>query len=265
MTRKQFANKFRARRAKIGAMVLCHRRPWLLPLIARQCRTIWPDSIVQFTLDRPSAEVIEAAQEARRWHENLEIFEAPFPPIGEKENWMALRNWQLEQMEPRGPEFCMIWDDDHIFERPMDADVYMKAGYDLVYTRKLFFWNQTNMVNIGLFEHNSVSFFRLIKGDRFPLDRIIHAPAGIHDNPLAKKAQMNSRLLDVGYLYPEDRERVFNMYAKAGKLDAATMPLMEEPILEQYKAGQSREPGWYGAMRDTMKKVQRERPTRKSA
>lgn len=247
-------------------MVLCHQRPWLLPLIARQCQTMWPESVLQFTLNRPSAAVLEAVQQAKVFHPGAEVFEAPFDPVDDKgEHWMELRNWQLERMEARGPEFVMMWDDDHLFERPLEADTYMKAGYDLIYTKKLYFWQQANLVNVALFPHNSVTFFRLLKGDRFPLDRIIHAPAGIHDNPLAKSAQMASRLLDIGYLFPEDRERVFKMYARAGKLDAAVKPLMEEPVLELYRPiSRGTESGWYSAVRETMKKVQRERPTRES-
>lgn len=231
-------------------MVLGHARPWLFELIAKQATTIWPGAVVQITLDRPTGTVIAAAERAAAKYPGVEVLAAPFPAVADREYFMELRNWQLDQIRRHNPEFVALWDDDHILERPREVAQYLRGGFDLVYIRKLFFWDTLDQFNTAIPEHNSVLFFRVLPDDRYPLDRVIHAPLQVHDSPLSRKVQVTSRLLDVGYLHQSDRERVFKVYARAGKLDAATLPLMNSPTLREYKPEKPSE--WYLELKKAM-------------
>jgi len=220
----------------VGAMVLCHHRPWLLSLIVEQYWKTWPgDCVVHFMADRPNAAVIAELAKLEA-HPAVKVFTAGFPAVGGVENFMALRQCQLQFMQQENTRFICIHDDDHVLENPKEAaDKTRHRHYDLIYAKKTFFWDDLEHVNCDLPVHNSVFFFRNLEGDRFPMDRMIHAPWRIHDKSDKKVTQMKSTLLDIGYLYPEQREEVFRRYARAGKLDAATLPLTSStPTLAPY-------------------------------
>ncbi len=216
-------------------MVLCHHRPWLLGLIVEQIYATWPDAVVHFMADRPNAAVIAELAKLES-HPAVKVFTSDMPAVGGVENFMLVRQCQLRFMQQENPRFICIWDDDHILENPKEAaDKVRHRHYDLIYTKKTIFWDDLEHTNCDLPVHNSVFFFRHLLNDRFPLNRMIHAPWQIHDKLDAKVAQMKSTLLDIGYLYPEQREEVFKRYARAGKLDAATLPLTSsKPNLAPY-------------------------------
>jgi hypothetical protein len=99
-----------------------------------------------------------------------------------------------------------------------------------VYAKKLYLWDKPTQYTTHLPEHNSVFLFKRRRGDQFPLDRIIQAPEPLHSE--AKHvAQMTTPLLDVGYMYEEERRRIFKAYAKAGKIDGLTQGLLDQPKL----------------------------------
>jgi hypothetical protein len=218
---------------KVGIFILAHKRPWLLPLIVEQVANQWPDHIVQFSLDRPTAAVVEAVEDAREYG-NVEVFTVPFSPVSEQgDRFMEVRNFQMDKLEPHKPDYAVLWDDDHLLSGTARSAQLMEEGYDLMYVRKRFFWDNMIYTNERFPVHRSVFWFRCIKGDRFPTDRIIHAPVRIHDHP-KKVTDLKECLIDIGYLRKEDRERVFKEYARAGKIDAATLPLADEPKLHKY-------------------------------
>lgn len=219
---------------KIGVLMLAHRRPRLLGLIRRQVEETWPGAEVLLTVDRPTTAVVRAVQEVQDAYPSTRVIEAPFPVVSDRERFPELRRWQLDQVRELGAEYWAIWDDDHVLEYPELAAKALEGGADLVYARKVFFWDTAQQYNVAVPDHNSVLFFRLRPGDQFPLDRIIHAPAGVHDDP-ASRAVHGPRLLDVGYLDWWERERVFNVYKCAGKIDAATLALVREPQLVRYQ------------------------------
>jgi hypothetical protein len=216
-------------------MVLVHRRPALIPLIAEQVVKTWPDGIVQFTADRPSAAVVSACEgTAQRWPKNVELFVSPFPAISDKEHFDDLRAWQYERLGHHEPKYAAIWDDDHILDEPeWVRDDLARTGADLTFATKVQFWDNLLSVNERLPLHKSPFFFRCRPGDAFPTGkgRIIHAPAAVHDDPASVRIDLNSVLLDVGYLTADERARVFAMYARVGKIDSFTRPLMEPPQL----------------------------------
>jgi hypothetical protein len=216
----------------LGVLLLAHRRPALLPLIVRQIKGAWPLSCIQIALDRPSPAVLEVVQDLSRV-EGVEVLRCPMPAVAERENFMAVREWQRQQMASRDPKYMAIWDDDHVLESTAEAKADMAAGIDLLYAVKVFLWDSLQMVNTRMPEHRSVLFFRVRPGDAFPLDRMIHAPADVHDHP-GSTALLGARLIDVGYLDAAERAQIFARYARAGKIDAATKPLVEPPALKRF-------------------------------
>jgi hypothetical protein len=209
----------------LGVLLLAHRRPALLPLIVRQIKGAWPLSCIQIALDRPSPAVLEVVQDLSRV-EGVEVLRCPLPAVAERENFMQVRAWQHEQMLPRAPKYMAIWDDDHVLEATAEAKADMEWGVDLIYAVKAFLWDSLALVNTKMPEHRSVLFFRVRPEDRFPLDRMIHAPTPLHDHPTST-ACLGARLIDVGYLDAAERAQIFARYARAGKIDAATKPLVE--------------------------------------
>lgn len=221
--------------ASVVAMVLTHRRPWLLGLLTEQLVKTWPEARVQFTADRPSAAVVAAMEAARAAYPNsVDIFQAPFPAVGAKENFDALRAWQYEQALEHSPKYGAIFDDDHILDEPERArEDLERTGADIASVTKIQFWDSLRTINALLPLHHSPLFFRLRAGDQFPVgvNRMIHAPVNIHDDPKAVRIDLSTPLLDIGYLWKSERDRVFAMYARVGKIDPHTRPLVEPPRL----------------------------------
>ena len=231
----------------LGVMLLAHHRPWLLPLIVEQALSEYK-SFVDITVDRPSADVVRVVDELSK-RENVRVFESPEPclqsgPGGD--HFITVRQFQLERLQELSPKYGVIWDDDHILEQPQEGRYWMGRGYDLIYVRKRFLWNSVRKYNANMPEHNSCFFFKMLENDCYPsyeLNRMIHAPVIVHDSPDSRKVEMLSFLLDTGYLWSEERERVFRAYAASGKIDPATAPLVAEPDLRDLKP--SRKKGFW--------------------
>jgi hypothetical protein len=218
---------------ELGVMVLGHRRPQLLSLIAEQICRQWPACAVDITLDRPNIEVVKAAHLAQRFPQ-VRVHAAPFPVVADREYFMEMRNWQLTQLRPLQPKYVALWDDDHLLEDPDEAARVMRVGADLIYVDKVYFWDHPEQYNSALPRHRSPLIFRYRDGDKYPLDRTINAPAGVHDDPHAKNKVLYSRLLDFGYMHEDERLRVFEIYKRAGKIDQLTMGLVSPPALKKF-------------------------------
>jgi hypothetical protein len=223
----------------LGVMLLAHRRPWLLPLIVEQALSEFK-AFVDITVDRPSSDVLEVVDKLAQ-QKNVRVFESPEPclqPGASGDHFMTIRQFQLEKLQEKMPRYGVMWDDDHILESPQEGRYWMGRRFDLIYAKKRFLWDSVHKWNAKMPEHNSCFFFKMLEGDCYPsyeTGRIIHAPVQVHDSPDSRKVEMKSYLLDMGYLWPEERERVFRAYAAAGKIDPATMPLVEEPDLRDVK------------------------------
>lgn len=221
---------------KLGVMNLVHARHEHLMPIWKQLTQLGCDIHLQVVLSRPSSKVLQEVNELEKLNPyNLQILEAPFNPLeaGQKERFMELRQWQHDLLPPC--DYGVIWDDDHYLEDPKEARSLLETWkWDLIYATKVFFWGDREHVATHIPTHRSVFFFRQIPGDRYPLDRIIHAPTQIHDN--AKNiTDLRSKLLDFGYLDRADRERCWADYKGVGKVDSATLALIDEPTLEVWR------------------------------
>lgn len=218
----------------LGVMLTVHARPFLLYPIFRQISAFRAKTHLQVTLSRPTAAVIEQVQRFLDCpiskNVTVELIEAPFNPLAPgKERFMELRQWQLERL-PAACNYAVIWDDDHVLEDPDEVLDAMRDKMDLTYIRKVFFWDNPTTISTAFPEHNSCFVFRRLPGDKFDMDRVLHAPATIHDT--AKKViQLQGRLLDYGYMHADDRARCWDDYKRVGKIDPATRPLVEAPRL----------------------------------
>jgi hypothetical protein len=141
-------------------------------------------------------------------------------------------------------------------EKPQEGRFWMARRFDLIYARKRFLWNSIDKFNAKMPEHRSVFFFKCLDEDDFPsveTGRIIHAPVRVHDSPDSRSVTLESNLLDIGYLWPEERERVFRAYAEAGKIDSATTPLVQEPDLRVIRRTQKEKGFWINKLEKEFK------------
>lgn len=228
-------------RPPLGLLVLVHQRPQLIPLIVEQAATTWPGAVVHFTMDRPSEEV-EKATSREQYGEysgsdiKVRIWDAPFPAITHREQFIELRQFQLEKMHfLHNPEWLAMWDDDLLFEDPEEARAAMAGGqYDLLYSRKRFLWETPDQENVGFPVHNSIQLFRNLPGQKWT--KMVQAPAPICDT--GRVGQLAGDMLDVGYLTAADRERCFAAYKRTPKLtDPYTAGLVDSaPRLAPFKS-----------------------------
>lgn len=217
-------------------MLLVHSRAHVLAHIVNQMPKIGHVHL-QIVLSTPSSDVLYEVDRLFHMKHNrrlkIEILEAPFNPLDQYERFMELRRWQAARL-PKNCKYAIIWDDDHILEDPAELRDEIRAGFDLAYAEKVFFWNSTKTYTTHIPRHNSVFAYRCLHGDLFPLDRTIHAPSQIHDTA-QKIVQLKGRLLDYGYLRALDRDRCWRDYKKVGKIDAATTAIIQQPQLVLWK------------------------------
>jgi hypothetical protein len=213
----------------IGLMTLVHQRAALIPLICEQVHATWPDAVIHFTADRATKEVWRELWRVKEIWPGITLHSAPFPAIDHRENYIALRDWQLQRLHETGCKYIALWDDDHCLQAPQEAKELLEKGPDLVYCPKLYFWDSLHTINAALPWHNSVLFSKRIAGDKWKA--MVGAPARAHEG--IKIEQMETALLDVGYLTQIERHRVWEVYKRAGKIDDLTKGLILPPTLKE--------------------------------
>src|SRR5262245_30226666 len=228
---------------QIGLMVLCHKRHQVLPLIVEQVATDWPGSVVHFTLDRPTEGVKDTVSDLCHRNPTADYRWAPFPALTPREQFVALRQYQLQEIQRAGPVWISLWDDDHVLEWPEQAKAALEADKaDLYYITKRYFWDSFDYTNEGLPAHNSILFFRNVPGQRW--QKMVMAPSPLHET--GRSAQLAGGLLDIGYMLPPERDRVWEAYKRAGKIDQLTLGLTQEPRRELFRSNSP----WYKKLRE---------------
>jgi hypothetical protein len=224
---------------KLGVMILTHRRHQLLDLICDQLRETWPDAAIQFTADRPTEAVMAAMGRAVLKH-GAEVCPSPMEAISHTENFVWLRDWQLQNLHWTGCEYVAMWDDDHLLANPAEARKALEDGADLVYATKAYFWDGLDSINVGLPRHTSILFSRRVDGDRWT--KMVGAPEKA--SALPRVVELQDPLLDVGYMTAAERERVWKVYKRAGKIDQLTTGLVQAPTLHRVREALSSNE-WY--------------------
>jgi hypothetical protein len=155
------------------------------------------------------------------------------------ELFMQALNVQLAHFEPCKCDWYTIQDDDNWFEPASITaelpDLLRSKSIDLWYAHTLFMWNAPDQFHAER-PHHSGKIFRACPGDRFPLNRIIHATERVHDQAVmaGRIATMKTPLLDYGCYSPEERRRVYDTYVEAGKVDPFTASLTAPARLAKF-------------------------------
>jgi hypothetical protein len=154
------------------------------------------------------------------------------------QRWTEARNWALERIDALWPdtEWVANWDDDwaagpgagRLGELLSTPEVYSWRAVSL------FLWDEDGNVNVRQ-RHNSPLFGRHRPGWRRDpklcnqIAQEVEAHVAAH--PEAER-YLPFYLLDYGSICPEERQKLFNDYANAGKFDNYTLRYVTEPILK---------------------------------
>lgn len=190
---------------------------------------------VSVLYDRPTPEVIEEINLAFRrfpWLNRLELG-APFPLVDEKgEHFMAALDVQYEHLRRHCPDIdaASLWDDDFWF-RPagiQEANALLdKLEVDRIETRTYFLWDKMSQANDAFPAHWQALFFRVYPEDRYTEEFMVHCPEHCAFSPYVHRQEQ--RLHNAGYMLPDERQKTWNQFREAGKIDAHTMCLQLPP------------------------------------
>jgi hypothetical protein len=216
---------------RLGAIVRTNDRAILLGIVLKELlryRTFpGVDSMAIHVLaDRPTPEVSKVLDE---YYSDLFAIRTCTFPLVSREGGQRIsegENLQLEDLDNLSLDWIFHADDDHWFE-PLHAQEELptaltRQDVDIFYAHQLFFWDAPDRVCPPLSRpHYSPQIFRHIPGDRFPLNRIIQAPAQIHDQAIlsGRVGHLTTPLLDYSCFSQEDRFRLYNLFVGAGKTD----------------------------------------------
>lgn len=214
----------------VGALVRCHCRPMLLEIVLQELLRYQDlsDLVVKIHVlsDRPTVGVSKVLMKYSRRLFNL--MESPFPLLspgsGERRFMDALRLQHADLLKDGSVDWFYLADDDRWLEPhhalPVLKDALWNPGVDLWYANSLFMWDEPDKYQPHR-AHFSPVFSRRIPGDEFPTNRIIQAPALVHDQSImcGRTGVLPIPLLDYGSFHAVDRLRLHAAFVEAGKID----------------------------------------------
>lgn len=191
---------------------------------------------ISVMLDRPTREVCFGLDKVIKHLPptiEVDIIEAPIRLVGENENFMKALQVHYEHLLGLGPvQAASLWDDDFWFRRGGVREFsghLASLEYDRIEARSYFLWDHPDQANDKFPPHWQAILFRCYPGHKFPEDYMVHCPHEVAQSSAHKK--MTHRLFNAGYIDRDDRERTFQMYKRAGKLDRHTLSLVGDPQL----------------------------------
>lgn len=219
----------------LGILLMTSQRDYLLPVIIEQIREEFPHHFIILNTDRPSAGV---AKMALRYNRSSDVVVTSFGPVvsDDGERFPQVRNQMLEALRRfYDPAYVMVWDDDQIWSRCAELRSFMRLGVDVIEAQDLFFWDSPDTYAIhGFLRHHwSPQIFKNDNDDRFDESLIQQATAKISKSLF--KRQARAKLLNYGLITAAERQRVFETYKRAGKIDEFTTSFVSPPILKTYK------------------------------
>lgn len=152
----------------------------------------------------------------------------------EGERFMDANQVALNLLEDVKPDWVYMADDDRYFEPgglQVLGEALRREDVDVWNIRSLFFWDPDH-IREDFFDHNSPLLWRWRPGLRFDPDRTLETPPELYDEAKAngRMRQLVACLYDVGYASPEARQRAFDRYAEAGKIDSLTRSLLDTDV-----------------------------------
>lgn len=229
----------------LGVVLKAHVRVASLQRVLEQLAT-WPGRLVSTMrvvalLDSEyTPEVLDCLTENPIVNRVVKL---PFRVVGpDGEKFMEATNVGLAELEDFNPDWIWYADDDRWFEPGYENDLagaLLNPDVDVWNIRSMFFWEETG-IREDFFKHNSPLLWRWQPGARLDPARMLETPPALYEAAKAagRMGQLGYRLLDVGYISPKERQRVFDAYAQAGKIDSLTLSLLDEqPQLRAYEHG----------------------------
>lgn len=225
-----------------GIMLRVHRRHRYLPYIFGTFHRLAKGRNVYISVqtDRITPQV--AAELARRVKQlppnvKLEVFECPFPLVERRERFMEALQLQYDHLRSMCPELQVgaLWDDDMWLTKEGVRELRGHLDileYDRIEIDTHFLWDSFDEINVAFPNHRQALVFRVYPGDQYPLDLVVHCPARA---AVGSHKLMRNKLVNAGYMEKADREVVWEMYKKAGKIDAHTIKLVQPPKLEKLR------------------------------
>ncbi|MCI0354830.1 MAG: hypothetical protein L0099_07315 [Acidobacteria bacterium] len=156
------------------------------------------------------------------------------------QQWMSNLRVHYQRLLGRAPDaqVGMLWDDDILYThggmRELSGHLTF-LGYDRLDANWVYPWDDEAMVNANMPAHRATMAFKVLDGDDFPADYVVHCPdrvAHSHNVCLLKHPVMS-----MGFLEAEDRERGFSASRDAGRIDAYTLAIFDAPRLERIEDG----------------------------
>ena len=189
---------------------------------------------ISVMLDRPTSAVAFSLQkQLKQLPESIaiDIIDAPCRLVGENENFMEALQVHYEHLLGMGPiQAASLWDDDFWFRRGGIREFrghLDSLEYDNIEARSYFLWDHPDKANEVFPAHWQSILFRVYPGHKFPTDYMVHCPHEIAQSSARKR--MTHRLYNAGYIQQDERERTFEVYKRAGKLDRHTLSLVGDP------------------------------------
>jgi hypothetical protein len=238
-------NKIAAQLPTLGVILKVHQRTASLNKVLEQLAT-WPGRLVS----RMRVVVLEDKLVAPAVDDIVmgsdivdQVIRLDYQVVGpEGEKFMQASNVGLAAIESFNPNWIWYADDDRWFEPGYENDVagaLLNPDVDVWNIRSMFFWEDRG-IREDFFKHNAPLLWRWRPGARLDPARMLECPPVIYEAAKAtgRMGQLSYRLLDVGYISSKERQRVFDAYAQAGKIDSLTTSLLDESVqLRAYEHG----------------------------
>jgi hypothetical protein len=213
---------------RLGVILRAHQRANTLSIALSELLRLGklPGLAVKIAIvaDRPSASVQKVLDSS-----GCAVVSCPFPLVSAEhgEMFMEANNLGLNALlsltgEPY--DWLCMHDDDYWLE-PEHATVEVPTALanedvDMWYVRTVFMQDRPDRYNPNR-HHHSPLFFRYLEGDRYPAsrERMIHATALRHDDAICtgRIQTLKTPLLDYGSYSAAERQRLYDVYTRAGK------------------------------------------------
>jgi len=227
-------------------MLRAHRRAEWLDAIFAQLVALSAHTkhlTICVMLDRPAAKVLRLVErQVAAAYENviIDVVVAPTPLVSSRgEGFMRALQVHYDALLALDPdvEYAALWDDDFIMGPALLADVQNRFDKGIsahtLRAESVFLWEHNKQYNAAFPRHWQHLFFKCIRGDKFPIDRMVHAPISALRGP---SEDLPGHLHNFGYLTEADRMLTWDAYKRAGKVDAHTLCLIKPPKVKNVPA-----------------------------
>jgi len=243
----------------LGVLLRTHRRAKTLRIVLDELLRYgtFPGISVRIhvSLDRPTAEVADLLESYR--HKIWGFLKTKRPLLSAEygELFMPAANEQLAAFEKVNADWYLLWDDDSWYE-PLSITEELPSALtnpdiDVWTATTLYFWD-TPFTYRADRPHYAPSLFRVLPGDRFPLNRILLCTENRFDTAFIQNriGQLKTPIFGYGTFDETDRRLTYEAFATAGKVDSFTLKgLQPPPRLDRFpedalKQGLIQRPDW---------------------